>query len=132
MIAAVHIHEAFHLGLVIPIPKGHNKDLSVPNNYRGITILSNVSKVFEKLFPLKISHQNFPPTLNPLRGGFREHISCTHTAFILQKTIQSLRDQGKKAYVAYLDVRKAFDTVWHEGLFVKMHQKGIKAQYGKS
>ena len=41
-----YIPEIFQLGVVIPIPKGHNKDLSVPGNYRGITILSNVSKVF--------------------------------------------------------------------------------------
>ena len=33
---------------------------------------------------------------------------------------------GKKAYVAFLDVHKAFDTVWHEGLLVKMFNKGIK------
>lgn len=126
MISAAHIPEAFQLGLVIPIPKGHNKHLSVPNNYRGITILSNISKVLEKLLMLKILQQNSPPTLNALQGGFREHMSCAHTAFILQEAIQSLRDQGKKAYVAYLDVRKAFDTVWHEGLLVKMHQKGIQ------
>ena len=53
-------------------------------------------------------------------------MGCIHTAFILQEAIQSLRKKGKKAYVAYLDVRKAFDTVWHQGMLVKLHQKGIQ------
>ena len=43
----------------------------------------------------------------------------------MQEAIQSIRESGKKAYVALLDVKKAFDTVWHHGLFVKLHRKGI-------
>ena len=125
IMVAIYIPSSFLHGLVVPIPKGHNKDLSLPNNYRGITILSNLSKVLEKLLLLKIYQQDSPPVLNPLQGGFREQVGCVHTAFILQEAIQSLREKGKKAYVAYLDVRKAFDTVWHQGLLVKLHQKGI-------
>ena len=45
-----------------------------------------------------------------------------HTAFILQEAVRSLRDQKRKAYVAFLDVRKAFDTVWHSGLLLKLIQ----------
>ena len=37
---ATYIPSSFLHGLAIPIPKGHNKDLSLPNNYQGITILS--------------------------------------------------------------------------------------------
>ena len=37
----------------------------------------------------------------------------------------SIRESGKKAYVALLDAKKPFDTVWHQGLFVKLHRKGI-------
>ena len=47
------------------------------------------------------------------------------SALIFQETVQSLRDSGRKALVAFLYVKKAFNTVWHEGLFVKLHQKGI-------
>ena len=52
--------------------------ISIPGNYRGITILSNniISKVFEKLFLLKISQLSSPPTLNPLQGGFKLHPLC--------------------------------------------------------
>jgi len=66
------------------------------------------------------------PSLNHLQGGFREGFSCAHSAFVLQEAVQSLRDSGNKAYVAFLDVRKAFDTVWHEGLLVRLHQNGVK------
>ena len=93
IVAEEYIPEAFQLGMVIPIPKGY-KDLSVPGNYRGITILSNVSKVFEKLLLLKISQQSSPPppTLKPLQGGFQENLGCIHSALILQEATQSLRD----------------------------------------
>ena len=38
-----HVPSAFRHGLIIPIPKGPNKDLSVPSNYRGTTLLSTIS-----------------------------------------------------------------------------------------
>ena len=63
-----YIPEAFQLGVVIPIPKGHNKDLSIPGNYCGITILS-VSKVFKKLLLLKISQQSSPLPSTHCKGG---------------------------------------------------------------
>ena len=121
-----HIPPVFQQGHVIPIPKGHTKDLSNPSNYRGITILSNISKVLQKLILLRIHLQDSPPSINPLQGGIRQGYGCAHTAYVLQEAIQSLRERSKKAYVAFLDVRKAFDMVWQAGLLVKLHQKGIK------
>ena len=70
-----------------------------------------------------------PRTYIGSRGGrTRQRYSCSHTAFVYQEAIQSVRDKGNKVYVAFLDVRKAFDTVWHKGLLVimKIHQKGIR------
>ena len=125
-----HIPPVFRQGHVIPIPKGHTKDLFNPPNYRGITILSNLSKVLEKLTLLRIHLHEPPPSLNPLQGGFRQGYGCVHTAYVLQEAIQSLQERGRKAYVAFLDVRKAFDTVWQAGLLVKIHEKGIKVISG--
>ena len=115
-----YIPEIFREGYIIPIPKGHTKSLNDPSNYRGITLLCCVSKVFEKillnrLLPLQSS-------IHPLQGGFRPHFSRIHTAFLLQESIQTLQHKEKKAYVAFIDVRKAFDTVWHAGLMVKLSE----------
>ena len=123
MLASCYIPDLLTLGLVTAIPKGADKDLKNPSNYRGISLLSNVGKLFEKLLLEKILHQGV--SLSPLQGGFRPGYSSIHTSFIFQEPVQSLRECGKKAFVAFLDVKKAFDTVWHKGLFVKLQEKGI-------
>ena len=46
-------------------------------------------------------------------------------AYTFCKKPSNTREQHKKAYVARLDARKAFDTVWHECLFVKLHNKRL-------
>ena len=80
-------------------------------------------------------HSTDPPrllTINPLQGGFHPHLGCLHTTFILQETIQHLREHGRKAFVAFLDVKKVFDTVLHEGVLVKLHGKGSMVASGIS
>ena len=116
-----YIPVCFRHGVIIPIPKDQRKDQTDPSNYRGISFLSSISKLFEKLILHRL--EELQSTLNPLQGGFRKGVSCLHTAFIFQEAVASLREQKKKAYVAFLDVRKAFDTVWHPGLMVKLHSK---------
>ena len=47
-----------------------------------------------------------------------------HTTFILQEAILSIQEK-KKAFVAFLDVRKGFNTMWHDGLLYKLCQFGF-------
>ena len=42
--------------------------------------------------------------------------SCTDTYEIVQSRLR----EGKKAYAFFLDVQKAYDTVWQDGLWLKM------------
>ena len=121
-----YIPQSFQHGLIIPIPKSSDKDPSDPSNYRGITLLSLIAKTFEKVILLRLQAAGIPDQIHPLQGGFKPGVSCIHTAFIFQEAIQHLREQKQKAYVALLDVQKAFDTVWHNGLFYKLYQYGIQ------
>ena len=115
-----HVPICFRHGYIIPILKNRKKDKCKPSNYRGISLLSSQSKLFEKLLLLRLD--NVSTSLNPLQGGFRRGFSCLHTDFIFQEAVAAIREQKKKAFVAFLDAHKAFDTVWHSGLLVKLHQ----------
>ena len=90
IVSSGHIPAVFQSGLLLPIPKSNKRDLSNPSNYRGITILSNVSKVLEKLVLLRIHLCDHSPSLNRLQGGFREGFRCANSAFVLQEAVQSL------------------------------------------
>jgi hypothetical protein len=62
---------------------------------------------------------------NPQQQGFQKDLSCITAAFNLQETVLHYNDHGSPVYVAFLDCKKAYDTVWRNGLFVKLHNLGL-------
>ena len=119
-----YIPNSLRLAYIIPILKDRHLDPSNPSNYRGIS----VGSIFSKLFEFIILHEylfSLSDKLHPLQGGFRQGLSTSHTSYILNECIVNSRETGSKCFVAFLDARKAFDTVWHDGLFVKLFDLGI-------
>lgn len=57
----------------------------------------------------KIIHEN--------QIGFKEEARTTDHIFTLKSIIENYKSQKKKVFAAFIDLRKAFDTVWHKGLF---------------
>lgn len=117
--------KAWKVGKIIPIPKP-NKDLKNPKNYRPITLLSNVGKLFESLILLKISKfecQN--DFLINQQFGFKSGHSTTHQVLRITEKISLEFNKDVSTGMVLLDVEKAFDTVWHEGLIFKMIEYGF-------
>jgi len=50
---------------------------------------------------------------------------CVEQVFTLTELIKLQRIHGRSLYVAFIDIRKAYDTVWHDGLKLKLLQAGI-------
>ena len=116
----------FRIGTQIPLYKGKNTCPLDPNNYRGITLLTSLNKVFEMLIWKRIKSWWFEEhVISPLQGACRPGMSCLHTALSLQETIAVGLDSGQKVFVAYFDVSKAFDGVWIDGLFFQLRNMGI-------
>ena len=116
----------FRRGVQVPLFKGKNASTLDPDNYRGITLLSTFNKVFEILLWARLElwwHRN--QVISPAQGACRKGASSVHTAMMLQETIASGLETNNKIFVLYLDVSKAFDSVWTEGLFFQLHALGV-------
>ena len=65
--------------------------------------------------------------MNTLQGGFRPNIGCNMTSVMLKECCLFAKEHHSKLFVCFLDVQKAFDKIWHNGLFLKLYQKGIRS-----
>ena len=104
---------------VIPLPK--TKDLSDPNNYRPISILSIISKPLEKHIHSHLyKYLEELNLLHPLQSGFRPGHSC-HTALanMTNKWLIGVNNSMMTGAV-FLDLRKAFDLIDHSILIAKL------------
>ena len=102
---------------------------STAENYRPVSLLSMVSKVFEKLVNNRIvDHLDKCGLFSDFQYGFR---SCRSTADLLTvvspRIARAFNRSGATRAVA-LDISKAFDRVWHAGLLHKLKSYGISGQ----
>jgi hypothetical protein len=119
------IPQHLKLGVIIPIPKG-DKDSTIMGNNRGITLLPVIGKLLEKvLLERHITWADVSDPLDSLQGAAQPHCSSVHTSLLLQETVAYNLERGSTVYVAMLDIQKAFDTVWTEGLLYKLFQGGM-------
>ena len=103
--------------------KGNKNDL---NNYRPVSLLSCVSKIFEKIvFKYIYNYILENNILSPHQSGFRPKDSTTNQlAYMYHMFAQSL-DKKKDIQIVFCDITKAFDKVWHTGLLFKLKKIGI-------
>ena len=114
---------------IIPVHKKNDKRLV--NNYRPISFLPIFGKNFEKIIFNRIyNHLLKENILNPNQSGFRPSDSCinqllaiTHEIFKAFDCIPPLEVRS-----VFLDILKAFDKFWHEGLIYKIKSMGISGE----
>ena len=63
--------------------------------------------------------------LCPKQSGFRQKDSSVCKLIHIVHTIYEALENGKEVRAIFLDISKAFDKVWHEGLLFKLKQIGI-------
>ena len=99
-----------------------NSDASDPLNYRPISLIETVCKVFERIINNRLimycGHHNL---FNEYQFGFRHSRSIQQVITIITSSIEENTRQNKTSIIATRDKKKAFDTVWHRGLLYKLY-----------
>ena len=114
-------------GIIITLHKGGRKSKTDPNNYRAITLSSAILKLFERLLLARVEASISKP-LNGLQGGFRPNIGCNMTSTMVRECIYYAKENNSKLFACFLDIQKAFDKMWHNGLFTKLYDMGIRSK----
>ena len=130
MIKLAHVPVEMKRGTIITLYKGGNKSRDDPDNYRAITLSSVILKLLERIILTRIElFDTLTPPIHPLQGGFQKNIGCLMSSFLLRESISYAKENGSKLYVCFLDVKKAFDCVWHDGLFYKLYNSGVNKTF---
>ena len=109
---------------VSPIFKKGNR--SEVKNYQPISLLSNVSKVFERLVYNQLyTYIVEGNLLTSKNSGFKKKNSTITQLISLCHKIYKGLDDNKVVSMVFLDASKAFDRVWHKGLLFILKQLGI-------
>lgn len=100
-----------------------------PNNYRTISIISNVVKILEKIiFKRLFKYINEFSILSPNQSGFRPNFSTTTALSKFVNDVTSSLDNNLSTGAIFIDLTKAFDLVDHYILLDKLYNIGLSEQ----
>lgn len=117
--------EEWRIHLITPIFKSGDK--SEVNNYRPISLLCSASKVLESLIYDKII-DFITSTISPTQFGFLPRHSTLQQLLIMFDSIYTSLENKLQTDIIYLDFKKAFDSVPHNELLLKLWKVGITGE----
>lgn len=119
-----HIPPILKSGIACPIYKKDGKPTDNPNSYRKITVTNPIGKLIEKLHLCR-NTQNICKTQSALQKGFTRGESPTIAALIVTELFTEAIENNKSIFIALTDAQKAFDIIWHDGLFREIFKANI-------
>jgi len=110
------------LGLVTPLHKGG--DATVGSNFRPVAVPPVLPRTMERMVLRRIA-PTLLPHLPPQQSGFQRGRSMSESLLVLMHAATEALRASSFRPVAFLDLAKAYDSVWHDGLLFKLARLGL-------
>ena len=119
------------IGLISPIFKSGDKQ--DPGNYRGICVSSCLGKCFYMILNKRLTEFVLQENiLHPSQIGFLSNNRTSDHIFTLRTLIDKyIHQYNTKIYTCFVDFKKAYDSIWHEGLLYRLLHYGIRGKLFK-
>ena len=100
-----------------------------PGNYRPITLLAVLGKLFGLVINRRLMQWSEKTGMVvDEQGGFRPFRGTPDQIFMFREILISRAEMRLPTYTLFLDVRKAYDTVWRESAYVDIHKAGVNGK----
>lgn len=100
-------------------------DKNNPANHRGITLISSFAKLFTVIINERLKKWTVEyDVISHAQFGFKSNIGMVDAIFLLYNFIQKQLKQ-KKMYCCFIDLKPCFDSVYRNGLWVKLLKTGV-------
>jgi hypothetical protein len=104
--------DAWRLAVLVPLLKGVNLDSKLPTNYRGIALLSTVSKLFATILERRLTDFQWATGLiSDAQFGFTRNRRTLDPAFILDTLVDTARASNTQLFATFIDFKKVYHFV---------------------
>ena len=116
--------EIWSQGVINPIYKA--KEMNNPENYRKITLLCSLGKLFDSILNNRLRFCKEALKLDyPWQNGFKQGSRATDNLFIFNAVLDKYKALKRPLYICYIDFKSAFDFVNRHALLFKLLSKGF-------
>ena len=109
--------------MVVPLHK--KGDMKECSNYRTIALIPHVCKTMLNILQERLRGA-VEKHLSEEQGGFRPDRSTVQQILTIRLIAENVLESGQKLYHCFVDFKKAFDSVWHDGLWASLEALGVQ------
>ena len=95
---------------------------------RGLTLTSNFGKVFERIIDQRIKKEII---ITDAQLGGKAKSSTVDHIYTIKELAKLSQNRNQSVYLTYLDVQKAYDKAWNDGIMYAMYTNGLKSRLWK-
>ena len=117
-----HVPAGWRDALIVPIPK--KGDLTMCDNWRGISLLDVTGKVFARILQERLQSV-VEDQLPDSQCGFRKGRGCVDMLYCARQLVEKTYEHNTKMFLLFVDLRKAYDSVPRQAMWKTLRKYGV-------